>query len=182
MSAGTIVLVGGGARSGKSRFALARAAALGARRVFVATAQALDGEMDRRIALHRAARGADFATVEEPLELPRVLRELSGADVAVVDCLTLWLANLLLRGDEEDAIRARVAELCDVLAARRCHVVVVTNEVGFGIVPDNALARTFRDVAGLAHQDLARVADEVHVAILGSVLRLRPAPVMAVTA
>jgi adenosylcobinamide kinase/adenosylcobinamide-phosphate guanylyltransferase len=177
MSAGSVVLVGGGARSGKSRFALARARALGARRVFVATGQALDGEMDRRIALHRAERGADFATIEEPLELGRVLRDPSGTDVVLVDCLTLWLSNLLLRGDDEPAIARAVTDLCAVLAERRRHAVIVTNEVGLGIVPDNALARTFRDVAGRAHQELAAIADEIHVAILGTVLRLRPGPV-----
>lgn len=176
MSTGSVVLIGGGARSGKSRFALARASALGERRVFVATGQALDGEMVRRIALHRAERGSDFATVEEPLALARVLREHS-ADVVLVDCLTLWLSNLLLRGDDECAIADAVEELCAVLAQRRRHVVVVTNEVGLGIVPDNALARTFRDVAGRAHQQIAAISDELYAAMLGSVLRLRPGPV-----
>lgn len=180
MSAGSVVLIGGGARSGKSRFALARARSLGERRVFVATAQAFDGEMDDRIALHRAERGADFTTVEEPLELAGALRAQDDADVVLVDCLTLWLSNRLLRGDDEPALARAVDELCVVLAERRCHAVLVTNEVGFGIVPDNALARTFRDVAGRAHQSLARIADEIHVAILGSVLRLRPGPVEAV--
>ena len=177
MSAGSVVLIGGGARSGKSRFALARASALGERRVFVATGQAFDGEMERRIALHREERGDTFTTIEEPLDLARVLREPPAADVVLVDCLTLWLSNLLVRGDDEQAIARAVADLCAVLAGRRRHVVVVTNEVGLGIVPDNALARTFRDVAGRAHQEIAAIADEVHVAILGSVLRLRPAPV-----
>jgi adenosylcobinamide kinase/adenosylcobinamide-phosphate guanylyltransferase len=173
---GSIVLVGGGARSGKSGFALARARALGARRVFVATAQAFDGEMDRRIALHRAERGDDFRTLEEPLELPRLLAGLDGADVVLVDCLTLWLSNLLLRGDGEERILADVEELCAALATRPFHTVLVSNEVGMGIVPENALARAFRDVAGLAHQRIAAVADEIHVAILGVVLRLKPAP------
>jgi adenosylcobinamide kinase/adenosylcobinamide-phosphate guanylyltransferase len=173
---GSIVLVGGGARSGKSTFAIARARALGARRVFVATAQAFDGEMRDRIDLHRATRGDDFRTFEEPLELPRLLAELDGADVALVDCLTLWLSNLLLRGDPEAVVLARVDELCTAIAARPFHTVLVTNEVGMGIVPEHALARTFRDVAGVAHQRIAQVADEIHVAILGVVLRLRPAP------
>jgi adenosylcobinamide kinase/adenosylcobinamide-phosphate guanylyltransferase len=179
MSTGSVVLIGGGARSGKSRFALARARALGRRRVFVATGQAFDGEMDRRIAQHRAERGVDFVTVEEPLELARVLRDAPG-DVVLVDCLTLWLSNRLLRGDDEPMVARAVEELCAVLAERRRHAVIVTNEVGFGIVPDNALARTFRDVAGRAHQELAALADEIHVAILGTVLRLRPGPVEAV--
>lgn len=177
MSAGSVVLIGGGARSGKSRFALARARAFGAPRVFVATGQAFDGEMERRIALHRSERGDEFTTVEEPIELVRVLRDPPPAEVVLVDCLTLWLSNLLLRGDDERTIARTVDGLCALLAARRRHVVVVTNEVGLGIVPENALARTFRDVAGRAHQQLAAIADEVHVAILGSVLRLRPGPV-----
>jgi adenosylcobinamide kinase/adenosylcobinamide-phosphate guanylyltransferase len=180
MSGATIVLIGGGARSGKSRFALERARALGTRRVFVATGQAFDGEMDARIARHRAERGADFTTVEEPVALARVLRDQDRADVVLVDCLTLWLSNLLLRGDDEAAIAVAVADLIDALAARRLHVVLVTNEVGLGIVPDNALARTFRDVAGRAHQELAAIADEVHMAILGTVLRLRPGPIEVV--
>lgn len=180
MNAATIVLIGGGARSGKSRFALERARALGTRRVFVATGQAFDGEMDARIARHRAERGADFTTVEEPLALARVLRDEDRADVVLVDCLTLWLSNLLLRGDDEAAITAAVGDLIEALRARRRHVVLVTNEVGLGIVPDNALARTFRDVAGRAHQELAAIADEVHVAILGTVLRLRPGPIEVV--
>lgn len=176
MSAGSVVLIGGGARSGKSRFALGRAHALGGRRVFVATGQAFDDEMEHRIALHRGERGGAFTTVEEPLELARVLRDPPAADVVLVDCLTLWLSNLLVRGDDEQAVARATDELCAVLAARRRHVIVVTNEVGLGIVPENALARTFRDVAGRAHQQIAAIADEVYVAILGSVLRLRPAP------
>jgi adenosylcobinamide kinase/adenosylcobinamide-phosphate guanylyltransferase len=172
-----IVLVGGGARSGKSSFALERARVLGARRRFVATAQALDGEMVQRIAAHRTSRGADFTTLEEPLAVPRALAQLGDADVVVVDCLTLWISNLLLRGDDQTAILAQVDELVATLARVPFHAVLVTNEVGMGIVPDNALARDFRDVTGIAHQRLARVADEVHVALLGLVLRLRPGPV-----
>src|SRR5262249_4193041 len=109
-----IILVGGGARSGKSRFALARARQLGARRVFVATGQALDAEMAERIAAHARTRGQDFRTVEEPLALPEALSALGGdADVVVVDCLTLWLSNLVCRGDGESLI----AEPVDALAA-----------------------------------------------------------------
>lgn len=171
------ILVGGGARSGKSAFALERARALGARRVFLATGQALDAEMAARVAAHRASRGADFATLEEPLAVPRALAGIAAADVVVVDCLTLWLANLLLRGDAHDVILAQVDELVATLASASFHSVLVTNEVGMGVVPDNALARAFRDLTGIAHQRLARAADEVYVAVLGLVLRLRPGPV-----
>lgn len=183
MSRGSLILVGGGARSGKSRFALARAEALPGARVFVATAQAFDDEMAERIALHRATRGPGFRTVEEPLELPHALRTLAdGDEIVVVDCLTLWLSNLLVRGDDADAVLRAVGELREVVAERRRHVILVSNEVGMGIVPEHALARTFRDVAGVAHQELARAADEVYVAILGTVLRVKPGPVEAVAA
>ena len=179
---GRIILVGGGARSGKSRFALARARRLGARRVFVATGQALDAEMAERIATHVRTRGADFRTIEEPLALPEALIALGGgdapssADVVVVDCLTLWLSNLVCRGDGEVMIAERVDALAAALARRRFHAIVVTNEVGLGIVPEAPLGRLFRDVAGRAHQRLAAQADEIHLAILGTILRLRPEP------
>ena len=171
-----VVLIGGGARSGKSQFALARARHLGARRVFVATAQALDGEMTERIGAHVRARGDDFRTIEEPLALPEALGAIDDADVVVVDCLTLWLSNLLVRGDAEARVAERVEALCAALGRRRFHALVITNEVGLGIVPEAPLGRLFRDVAGRAHQRLAAIADEIHLAILGTILRLRPAP------
>jgi len=174
-----LVLVGGGARSGKSRFALARAAALGRRRLFVATATASDDEMRSRIARHRAERGDGFQTVEEPLALPALLGDLDPRrhDVVVVDCLTLWLSNLLCGGAREEAVLAEVERLRAALGRRRVHVVIVTNEVGMGLVPDTPLGRTFRDVAGIAHQRLAADASEVHVGVMGMLLRVRPGPV-----
>ena len=173
----TLILVGGGVRSGKSAFALARARVLGTRRVFVATAQAYDREMTDRIERHREERGDAFCTIEEPLELARTLAGLRDIDVAVVDCLTLWLSNLLLRDLSLSQILARVDEVAAIFAQRAYHAIVVTNEVGMGIVPETPLGRAFRDVSGLAHQRLARVADEIHVAILGAVLRIKPGPV-----
>jgi adenosylcobinamide kinase / adenosylcobinamide-phosphate guanylyltransferase len=171
----SLVLVGGGARSGKSAFALARARRAGERRVYVATAEAGDDEMRARIARHRAERGSDLETIEEPLDLAGALRRSAAADVVVVDCLTLWLANRLLRDEPPDAVLALLGE---ALAAPRAPCAIfVTNEVGMGIVPEGALARAFRDLAGRAHQHLAAVADEIHVAILGTVLRLRPPPI-----
>jgi adenosylcobinamide kinase/adenosylcobinamide-phosphate guanylyltransferase len=174
---GRIALIGGGVRSGKSAFALLRARELGARRVLLATAEARDPEMRDRIARHRRERGADFGTVEEPLALAAALRGLRDADVAVVDCLTLWLSNLLLRDESEARVLAHVDELCSLLAERRRSVVIVTSEVGMGVVPESALGRAFRDLAGLAHQRIARCADEIYLAALGCVVRLRPAPV-----
>jgi adenosylcobinamide kinase/adenosylcobinamide-phosphate guanylyltransferase len=174
-----LILVGGGARSGKSDLALALARRLGRRRLFLATARAGDDEMRERIGQHRRTRGDDFRTLEEPLAVPEVLRQTSDDDVVVVDCLTLWLTNLLLDGLEPDAVQRRVEELADVLRHRPAHAVVVTSEVGLGLVPETPLGRTFRDVAGRAHQRLAAAADEVYFGALGLMLRLKPGPVVS---
>jgi adenosylcobinamide kinase/adenosylcobinamide-phosphate guanylyltransferase len=172
-----VVLVGGGARSGKSAFALARARELGARRLFLATARRYDAEMSERIDRHRADRGSDFVTVEEPLAVEDAILGATGHDVVVVDCVTLWLSNLLLDRVPPDAIERRVEDLSRALARAPCHAVLVTNEVGMGLHPDTSLGRTFRDIAGRAHQQLAAAADEVHLAVLGLLVRLKPAPI-----
>lgn len=177
MSAHQLIVVGGGVRSGKSTFALARARSLGARRAFVATAQAFDQEMTERIALHREERGDDFRTIEEPIAIAQALASLSDIDAVVIDCVTIWLSNLLLSERSRAQILDHVDELVEVLARRRFHAIVVTNEVGMGVVPESALGRAFRDLCGLTHQRLARQADEIDVAILGTVLRIKPAPV-----
>ncbi len=172
-----LIVVGGGARSGKSDFALRLARRRGRRRIFVATAEARDAEMRERILRHRQERGADFETIEEPYEVPRVLGRLD-ADVVVLDCLTLWLSNLLCRGDEPtDALRL-VAELVDALERRTFAAIVVTNEVGMGLVPETALGRAFRDVTGIAHQRLGHLADQIYFGALGTMLRLKPGPVV----
>ncbi len=175
--AGSVILIGGGVRSGKSAFALARARALGERRGFFATAQAFDAEMTQRIAEHVRTRGPDFQTFEEPVALVERLAALRDLDVVVVDCLTLWISNLLLRDEPAARIAARVDDLARVVAARRFHTILVTNEVGMGIVPESALGRAFRDIAGLAHQALAAVSDELYLATLGVIVRLRPPPI-----
>lgn len=172
-----IALVGGGARSGKSAFALALARSLGERRGFVATAEVRDDEMRARIERHRRERGVDFETIEEPLELVGALSAIRDVDVVVVDCLTLWLSNLLLRGEAPAGIEGQVEALRAGLAAAPFHTVLVTNEVGMGVVPETALGRAFRDVAGRAHQALAANADRLYLAVLGTVLRLKPGPV-----
>lgn len=172
-----LILVGGGVRSGKSGFALQRAKQLGERRAFVATAQVGDAEMHARVRRHRAERGDSFVTVEEPFELAGALRAMRDVDVVLIDCLTLWLSNRLLQEENEDVLRRDVAALAEVLRALPVPCVVVTNEVGMGVVPPSKLGRLFRDLAGLAHQRLAAEADEIYLAALGSVLRLRPGPV-----
>lgn len=172
---GRLIFIGGGVRSGKSRFALSLARRIRGRRLFVATAEARDAEMAERIARHRQERGEDFATIEAPVELAETLGA-CRADVVLIDCLTLWLSNLLLAGKTPREIDACVGNLLGVLAKREFQAIVVTNEVGMGIVPESPLGRVFRDVAGSAHQRLSAAADEVFFAVLGTMLRLKPAP------
>jgi adenosylcobinamide kinase/adenosylcobinamide-phosphate guanylyltransferase len=156
-----IVLITGGARSGKSQYAERRALAMGGRRLYVATAEAKDEEMIQRIAQHRQQRDNQWRAIEEPLELTQaLLAECHRTDCALVDCLTLWLSNLLIRHDETYA-SAKVEELIEKLPQLNFHLLFVTNEVGWGIVPDNLLARRFRDLAGWTNQRVARVATEV---------------------
>lgn len=165
------ILVLGGARSGKSRFALARASAFALPCVFLATAEALDEEMRERIERHRRERGGGWRTVEEPRRIAEVLRREEGSAI-VVDCLTLWLANRM--GDSPSAATGPfVEELVAALRERRSAVVAVSNEVGLGIVPENRLARAYRDAVGLMNQGLAELADEVHLLVAGQPLRIK---------
>ena len=167
-------LVLGGARSGKSAFAQAaaeaRARETGVRPTLIATAQAFDAEMAERIARHRQDRDSIWATLEAPLDIAGALRGLGAGEVVVIDCLTLWLSNLML--DERDVARA-AAELVDVAGRFEGTLWLVSNEVGFGIVPDNALARRFRDEAGRLHQALAQAADGVTLVVAGLTLRMK---------
>lgn len=179
MSGNKLILIGGGSRSGKSTLALSLARRLGRRRLFLASAQAGDEEMTERIARHQATRGDGFTTVEEPLSVAAVIRQAKEFDVCVFDCLTLWLSNHLVEGATPDAILSEVDNLVALLQARTMHAIIVTNEVGLGIVPESALGRIFRDLAGVAHQRLSAAADEVYCGILGTMLRLKPAPVVA---
>jgi adenosylcobinamide kinase/adenosylcobinamide-phosphate guanylyltransferase len=165
-----IVLITGGARSGKSRHAEARVRAFPGRPVYVATAEALDDEMAYRIAKHRTRRGDEWIEREVPLDLAQTLIETDGGGARLVDCLTLWLSNLL--HSKRDWSQA-VSELADELRRQRSPVVMVTNEVGLGIVPDNALARAYRDAAGMMNQTLANIADEVEFVVAGLPMKLK---------
>ncbi|MCW4461050.1 bifunctional adenosylcobinamide kinase/adenosylcobinamide-phosphate guanylyltransferase [Sphingomonas sp. BT-65] len=165
------LLVLGGARSGKSRYAQARAEAIDGEPVFVATAQPFDDEMAERIARHRADRGARWSTVEAPLDLAAAIRnESRPGRVLLIDCLTLWASNLLLAGHD---IPAATEELVEALTAAEGPLVLVSNEVGLGIVPDNALARRFRDEAGRVNQRIAACVDEVMFVAAGLPLKLK---------
>ena len=165
-----VILITGGARSGKSRHAEAHARALPGRPVYIATAEALDDEMAERIAKHRARRGDEWIEREAPLDLSNALSETDGGGARLVDCLTLWLSNLLHA--ERDRPKA-IAELADTLKSQDSPVVLVTNEVGLGIVPDNALARAYRDAAGIMNQTIADIADEVEFIVAGLPMKLK---------
>lgn len=166
-----ILFVLGGARSGKSRHAQARAEALAGELVFLATAQAFDAEMAERIARHRADRGARWRSVEAPIDLASTLAtESRSSHVVLVDCLTLWTSNLLLADRD---ITSATDELVSALVGADGPVILVANEVGLGIVPDNALARRFRDAAGMINQAVARAASEVEFVAAGLPMRLK---------
>jgi len=166
------VLIGGGSRSGKSRFALEYARRYALPLAFIATAETRDDEMQERVAAHRADRGADFTTFEEPYDPARVIAEANGRFGAiVVDCLTLWLSNLLL-ADVADIAR-RTGELLRIGSECPSPVLLVTNEVGCGIVPENALARRFRDLAGSVNQQAAIASQEAYWMAFGIPIRLK---------
>lgn len=165
-----VILITGGARSGKSSRAEARARGFPGEPVYIATAEALDAEMEARIAGHRARRGTGWIEREVPLDLAEALVATDGGGARLVDCLTLWLSNLM---HAERGWQREVGELAAALPRLKSPVVFVTNEVGLGIVPDNALARSFRDAAGIMNQIIAGVADEVEFVVAGLPMKLK---------
>ncbi|MBK1968037.1 MULTISPECIES: bifunctional adenosylcobinamide kinase/adenosylcobinamide-phosphate guanylyltransferase [Brevundimonas] len=170
----TLSLVLGGARSGKSGYAQRQAEqsaeAAGRPPVFIATAEAFDDEMRDRIARHQAERGQGWRQIEAPLDLAEAVRALSAEDVAVVDCLTLWLSNQMLSGRD---LPNAIDELAAALTACPARLWVVSNEVGWSLVPDNPLGRRFRDEAGRLNQRIAALADEAWLIAAGMGLPLQ---------
>jgi adenosylcobinamide kinase / adenosylcobinamide-phosphate guanylyltransferase len=161
----------GGARSGKSSLALRRAAAAEAV-VFIATGEAGDDEMAARIEAHRAERPAGWTTVEEPVELRSALDSSPADAFVIVDCLSLWISNLMGRGWDDAAIESEAARLAEAAAGRCAETVVVTNEVGLGIVPATPLGRRYRDVLGRTNAGFAELADEALLVVAGRALHL----------
>lgn len=162
----SLTLILGGARSGKSRRAEALARETGLEVVYLATAEAMDAEMEERIARHRTDRAADgWLTVEEPLDLAAILaREARSGRIVLVECLTTWLTNLMVHGRDIEAATAALLAWAD---APTGPALLVSNEVGFGIVPEHAMAREFRDHAGRLHQAVAARADRVELVVAG---------------
>jgi adenosylcobinamide kinase/adenosylcobinamide-phosphate guanylyltransferase len=164
-----VTLVLGGSRSGKSRYAERLAAKVRGHKHYIATAEATDDEMQARIAAHRAQRGQGWITHEAPLALVKELK-LCGAAFVLIDCVTVWLGNLMYHGRDW---RPEVAALGAALRETRARVVVVSNEVGMGLVPETPLGRAFRDAQGRANQQLAEVSDEVVFVAAGLPLWLK---------
>ena len=163
-------LVLGGARSGKSRHAQALAEATGLRRTYLATAEARDEEMAARIAQHQAERGAGWQTLEAPLDMPNALGTVADNDVVLVDCLTLWLTNVML-GDRD--VEKEMEALVAALVAAPQPVILVSNEVGLGLVPETPLGRAFRDAQGRLNQRMAEEVAEVRFVAAGLPLVLK---------
>lgn len=162
-----IVLVTGGARSGKSRYAVELASGF-ERKVFIATAEVTDAEMRERIEKHKRERDPSFVTVEAPLDLVAGIKQAPpGTQVGLVDCVTVWLGNLLHRHGIQEELYPQVVRFLETLHDPPFHLVIVTNELGAGIVPENSMARYFRDLAGRVNQELARLADRVVLTVCG---------------
>ncbi|NLB56698.1 MAG: bifunctional adenosylcobinamide kinase/adenosylcobinamide-phosphate guanylyltransferase [Lentisphaerae bacterium] len=165
MSKKQLILCTGGVRSGKSRMAQKLAESF-ERPLFLATAEALDAEMAERIIYHKLARDERWQTVEEPLDIAGAINRAENCDVILLDCLTLWLGNILHK-EGADAFDMRKCEFLAALERRKTNIILVTNEVGLGLVPDNELARRFRDMAGFLNQTLASKADTVVLMVSG---------------
>lgn len=174
-------LITGGCRSGKSRHAQRLAEQVpggkkpGGKRCYIATCVPQDAEMRQRVERHQAERGITWRTVEEPIEIAEAI-EAHGphADVILVDCLTLWISNLMGAGRGMDAVAAAAHELAASVGRSACPLILVTNEVGAGIVPENAMARAFRDAAGLVNQIIAAACDQVILTVAGIPVTIKP--------
>lgn len=174
---GDIYLISGGARSGKSKWGEHLACRLSPHPTYLASAQAFDEEMQERIQAHQDQRGDRFITVEAPLQVAAALVKTPAEGTVLWDCLTLWLSNMILAGADDASIAADLQRILAVAAERLESLVVVTNEVGLGIVPESKLGRRFRDLAGRVHQDLSLQAKEVYLTVMGLPLRIKPGPV-----
>lgn len=169
-------LIIGGCRSGKSRHALQLAEASGTqRKLFIATCVPQDDEMRERVRRHQEERGKQWQALEVPVELSDAISR-SGTDdgLILIDCLTLWISNLVLENDDDGAIYQHIDELCEALTSPRCPIILVSNEVGTGIVPENALARRYRDLVGRANQQVAAACGQVIWMVAGIPVTIKP--------
>ena len=171
---GKITLILGGSRSGKSKFAVRLAKAQGRKIAFIATAEAKDPEMQKRIAWHKKSRPRQWQTFEEPLKVANLLKKIGNQfDYVIIDCLTLLVSNLFLKGYTQKPILQEIKRICLILNKLRSKTIIISNEVGLGIVPENKLARDFRDIAGKVNQIIAKKAEQVFLMTAGLPLRLK---------
>jgi len=169
-----LILVTGGARSGKSRYAIELAKGIGGRGAFLATCEIKDDEMRERVAIHKKARPKEWQTIEEPLDVEEKLAAMKGkCDVLILDCLTLYISNLLMAGSSHKEIEEKIKGLIETAKSMDYTVIVVTNEVGSGIVPPDPMARRFRDLTGLANQAVALEANEVYLVVSGIPIKIK---------
>jgi adenosylcobinamide kinase / adenosylcobinamide-phosphate guanylyltransferase len=169
-----ICFITGGARSGKSAFAEKIAADIAGKRAYLATAQALDAEMVTRIEHHRKRRGNAWDTYEEPLAVAELVHKLSERyEVVLLDCLTLWLSNIMAHTDGDDDVLRQSGLLVEAVKNVKGTCIIVSNEVGLGIVPDNPLARRFRDLAGFVNQQMAQASDEAYLLTSGIPMKIK---------
>lgn len=173
-----LIFILGGARSGKSAYALELAESIAGERLYIATAEALDKEMAERIKKHKKERGNNWTTIEEPIHVADVIRDNKKHDVILLDCITIWLSNLMsrksgVRSQKSEVIYKNINHLASACRNSKANIIVVSNEVGLGIVPDNPLARQFRDIAGYANQKIAAAADEVYFVVSGMAMKMK---------
>ena len=170
-----IIFILGGARSGKSTFAVKLAKDSGKKKIaFIATGEALDKEMEKRIMLHKKSRPGNFKTFEELCDVDELLKKITGKfDVIIIDCLTLFVSNLLLKKYEEEKIYKKMSNILALLKKMNAKTIIISNEVGLGIVPDNKLGRDFRDIAGKVNQLVAQKANNVFFMVSGLPWRIK---------
>ncbi len=169
-----IILITGGCRSGKSRFALDYANLHFSKKIYLATCEVMDEEMARRVEDHKRIRGPEWRTLEEPVEIINVIRQYGdGVEVILLDCITLWLSNLLLKWDDDQRVMDEVKRLVEAIQRGRFSMIVVSNEVGMGIVPADPLSRRFRDLSGMANQKMGEISDKVIFMVSGFPIYLK---------
>lgn len=168
-----IILITGSVRSGKSDFALKLAEISKKKVVFLATCIPQDEEMRQRVKKHKLNRPKDWKTIEESINICSVIEKTKETKLVVIDCLTLWISNLILSGKPEKEIFKRINSFIKTLKQTRASVIIVSNEVGWGIVPENKLARMFRDIIGITHQKVSRISSDVYLIIGGLPLKIK---------
>ncbi|MBI5894359.1 MAG: bifunctional adenosylcobinamide kinase/adenosylcobinamide-phosphate guanylyltransferase [Deltaproteobacteria bacterium] len=167
-----LIFITGGCRSGKSAYALKLAESMKGKKAYLATGEPLDKEMSERIKKHKKERGNSWATIEEPINIINIIRKNKKYDVILLDCLTLWISNMLCKSEIRNP-KSEILKLISACKDKKFTIIIVSNEVGLGIVPDNKVAREFRDIAGYANQSIAKKADEVYFVVSGIPIRLK---------